>query len=383
MNLQIERKADRTMSIASVSSNYNQIFSLSTNQKVPQQQLLLKAPGKSFSQSIISFNGVIKAKKLFKFFPEITPYKTQQLQVSKIHSIKVAEYGNPKGKPAIFLHGGPGCGTSDDDARLFNPKTYHIVLIDQRGAGKSTPYACLKGNTTANLVADIEKVRKHLKIDKWLVAGQSWGTTLSLAYAEKHPDKVSGLVLQGIFMARPEEIKWIYKEGASRLFPEYWDKFIEPVPVEKRKNLVKAYKELLTSPDENIRREAAGSWNSWEGSLMKKNPDPKYIEKFGDPALALLECIYTLKRYFLKPNQLIKNADKIKEIPTWLIQGKCDWDCPPKSARDLHKVLPNSKLMEVPESGHSFTEPGIESAYIQATEEYKSLQEDPKFNYLG
>lgn len=321
-------------------------------------------------------------EKLFQIFPQINPFKTHKLQVSKIHQLHIEEYGNPNGIPAIYLHGGPGYGTTADDARSFNPDLYHIILADQRGAGKSTPYACLKNNTTRHLVADIEKIKNYLNIKNWLVVGQSWGSTLALAYAEKHPKSVSGLILQGVFMGRPEEIKWLRVRGANQIFPEQWDKFISILPANFKKNVLKGYKKLLTSKDENVRKKAAGAWNSWEGFLLKKDPDSKYIEEFGDPALALFENTFERKKLFLKKNELLKNAGNIKQIPTWIIEGECDWVCPPKTARDLYNVLPNSKLMKIPNSGHSFTEPRIASAYVQAVEEYRLMKENPKLNFL-
>lgn len=363
------------MSLASINNNYFRNSNYSIKQKRFGNGL---KPLPNLQN--ISFKG--KNNKNFSLYPPIKPYKTQLLPVSDIHKLHIAEYGNPKGIPVIFLHGGPGFGTSDEDARFFDPKAYHIILVDQRGAGKSEPYATLKENTTPKLVEDLEKVRKHLKIDKWLVFGQSWGTTLGIAYSEKYPDKISGLILQGVFMGRPEEIKWLYQEGANRLFPKQWENYIAPIPLKKRNNILQAYKELLTSPDETVRKKAAGNWNSWEGSLLKKIPDPKFMEEFGDPALALLECTFALNKYFLKQNQLLNNADKIKNIPTWIIQGKCDWVCPPKTAWELHKALPKSKLMEIPESGHSNSEPLISKAWLQASEEFKNSQNKSKINCL-
>lgn len=336
------------------------------------------------TSSALNFNGRIEIpNKVFKVFPESLPYTIHRIKVSKIHQLHVAEYGNPKGAPAVFLHGGPGSGTDGTEASLFNPDFYRIILVDQRGAGKSTPYGALKGNNTENIVGDFEKIRKHLNINKWLLVGQSWGTTLALSYAESHPNKISGIILQGIFLGTSKQKKWIYQEGASKLFPEFWEKYIAPVPEKERNDIVKAYKKLLQSPDEIERKKAAGLWSSWEGSLLKRVPDPKYIEEFGDVAYALISNKFALKNYFLKPNQILKNSDKIKDIPTWIIQGQCDWDCPPENAWMLYKSLPNSKLMKVPEAGHSVSDPGMKDAYLQAIDEYEQMQKNPKLDFIS
>jgi proline iminopeptidase len=308
-------------------------------------------------------------------FPEIEPYNTFYLPVSEKHSLYVEEVGNPNGQPALFLHGGPGGGISERHRRLFDPSHYRIILFDQRGSGRSKPHASLEENTTWDLVADIEKLRGHLNIEQWLVFGGSWGSTLSLAYAETHPERVTALILRGIFLCTPKEIRWFYQEGTSWMFPEFWEAYLNPVPVEKRHDMVKAYYELLTSPDEQIRLEAAKAWSGWEGSTCKLIPNPQVIENFEEAhhalAMARIECHYFINNCWLEENQLLRDTHRIKHIPTWIVHGRYDVICPAHNAWELSKAMPDAKLRMVPDAGHSFDEPGILDALLEATEACK------------
>jgi proline iminopeptidase len=308
-------------------------------------------------------------------FPEIEPYKTYHFPVTDGHSLYVEEVGNPQGQPALFLHGGPGGGISPNHRRLFDPAHYRIILFDQRGAGRSTPHASLENNTTWDLVADIERLREHLGIDRWLIFGGSWGSTLSLAYAQTHPERVSALVLRGIFLCRPEEIRWFYQEGTSWLYPDFWEEYLAPVPVEKRGDLVRAYYELLTSPDEAVRLRAARAWSKWEGSTCKLIPDTGVIDHFEEArhalAMARIECHYFIHDCWLEENQLLRDAGRIRHIPTWIVHGRYDVVCPAKNAWDLHQVLPEATLRIIPDAGHAYDEPGILDALLEATEACK------------
>lgn len=304
-------------------------------------------------------------------FPEIEPYNTFYLQVSDKHSLYVEEVGNPNGQPALFLHGGPGGGIIPNHRRLFDPAHYRIILFDQRGSGKSKPHASLEENTTWDLVADIEKLRAHLGLEQWLVFGGSWGSTLSLAYAESHPDRVIALILRGIFLCRPEEIRWFYQEGAGWMFPEFWEEYLKPVPPEKRQDMVKAYYELLTSPDEAVRLNAARAWSGWEGSTCKLIPNPQVIESFEEAhhalAMARIECHYFMNNSWLEENQLLRDAHRIQHIPTWIIHGRYDVICPAQNAWELSRALPNATFRLIPDAGHAYDEPGILDALLEAT----------------
>jgi proline iminopeptidase len=312
-------------------------------------------------------------------FPEIEPYRTFRLKVSEIHDLYVEEVGNPDGIPAVFLHGGPGGGIAPDHRRLFDPEKYRIILFDQRGSGQSTPHACLDENTTWDLVADIENIRQHLSIEKWLVFGGSWGSTLGLAYAETHPEAVSGLVLRGIFLCRPEEIRWFYQEGCSWIYPDLWEEFLRPVPESERHDMVKSYYRLLTSPDERVRLEAAKAWSIWEGSTCRLVPDRKTISSFEEDekalAMARIECHYFVNNsFFTEEDQLLKNVHRIRHIPTWIVHGRYDVVCPSKNAWDLHRAFPEAKLHIIPDAGHAFNEPGILTSLLEATECFKVRQ---------
>jgi len=310
-------------------------------------------------------------------FDPSQPFKTRRLKVSEIHELNIEEYGNPKGQPVVFLHGGPGAGLSKKAHRYFDPSHYHIILFDQRGAGLSTPFACLKENTTWDLVEDIEKIRRHLSVTRWLVFGGSWGSTLALAYAEKYPESVSGLILRGIFLCRPEEIQWFYQKGMDLVFPDFWQDYIRPVPAEERGDMIKGYYKLLTSSDEKIRNEAAKAWSTWEGATIKLIPDPSAIEAFGAPqmsvSLALIECHYFINNcFFTKDDQLISDVSRIRHIPATIVHGRYDLVCPIKNAWDLSQGWPEAKFEIIKDAGHAADEPGIMDALLRATEDFKS-----------
>lgn len=310
-------------------------------------------------------------------YPEIEPYDQGMLRVSDVHTLYYEQSGNPKGKPVVFLHGGPGGGSNPDYRRYFDPEAYRIVVFDQRGSGQSTPHASLVDNTTWHLVADIETLREHLRIDRWVVFGGSWGSTLSITYAETHPDRCLALVLRGIFLCRPWEIRWFYQQGADAIFPDLFENYISIIPEAERDNVVAAYYRRLTSEDEDVRLAAARAWSVWEGSTLKLLPDPDVIEHFGDAhtalSLARIECHYFINNAFFETeNWLIENVGRIRHIPALIVQGRYDVVCPVRSAWDLHKAWPEAEFVIVPDAGHAIAEPGIVSALVEATERFKS-----------
>jgi proline iminopeptidase len=313
--------------------------------------------------------------KLKTLYDPIEPYDSGRLKVSAVHELHYEQCGNPNGKPAVFLHGGPGGGISCDYRRYFNPDIYRVVLFDQRGSGKSTPHASIEENTTWDLVADIERLREHFGIGQWQVFGGSWGSTLALAYAETHPDRVTELVLRGIFLCRPKEISWFYQEGASAIFPDVWEKYLKVIPQSERGDMVSAYYRRLTSDDDATRLEAARAWSIWEGSTSKLFFDPAMIEKFADPEFALafarIECHYFMNNaFFSSDNYLIENVGSIRGIPAVIVQGRYDVVCPIMSAWDLHCAWPEAQLKIIPDAGHSISEPGIIDALVDATDQY-------------
>lgn len=305
-------------------------------------------------------------------YPAITPYHHFKLAVTPPHELYVEECGTPDGIPVLFLHGGPGAGCEEYHRRFFNPEVYRIVLFDQRGAGKSTPHAELQHNTTWDLVADIEAIRQHLKIDRWLVFGGSWGATLALAYAQTHSQRVQGLILRGIFLCRPREIEWFYQEGASRIFPDYWEQFINVIPATERQNMVAAYYRRLTSSDELIRMQAAKAWSVWEGRTATLRGNKHVVDHFAHPhtalSLARIECHYFMHDSFMQENQLLRDAHKLHEIPGVIVQGRYDVVCPLESAWALSKAWPQADLQIVADAGHSAAEPGITAALVFATD---------------
>ncbi|HZN05309.1 MAG TPA: prolyl aminopeptidase [Pyrinomonadaceae bacterium] len=311
-------------------------------------------------------------------YDEIDPYDIGHLQVSDVHHLYYEQSGNPNGKPAVFLHGGPGAGLIPEYRRFFDPEAYRVILFEQRGSGRSLPHASLEDNTTWHLVADIEKLRNHFGVEQWLVFGGSWGSTLSLAYAERHPERVRGLVLRGIFLGRPGEIRWFYEagHGASAIFPETWEQYLQLIPESERGDMIAAYYRRLTSDDYSVRLEAAEAWSLWEASALKLLPDPKLIEEFTEPemaiALARIECHYFANNcFFDTDNYLIENVDRIQHIPAVIVHGRYDMVCPFTNAWDLHRAWPEASLEIVPNAGHAASEPGITDALVRATDSFR------------
>ena len=304
-------------------------------------------------------------------FPAIEPLETGFLEVSSIHTIYWERSGNPNGKKILIIHGGPGGGSQPRYRRYFNPEKFDIIQFDQRGCGLSKPFSELKENTTIDLINDIEKLRERLKIDKWHLFGGSWGSTLSLIYAIENPSRVLSLTLRGIFLCRSFELLWFYQYGASEIFPDEYEKYISIIPENNRNNLIKKFYEYLTSSDSSLRKKASIAWTKWELStshLIKKDINNKFDSdnNFSD-AFARIECHYFINNIFLDDNFILKNINKIELIPTTIIQGRYDIVCPMRSAWDLQKKLKNSKLIIVPDSGHSMSEKGITKELIKAT----------------
>ena len=311
-------------------------------------------------------------------FPPIQPYRTERLKVSSLHELHVAEYGNPDGKPVVLLHGGPGAGTNPTMPRFHDPKAHRIVMFDQRGSGRSTPHAELEGNTTWDLVADMERIRTHLGIDRWQIFGGSWGSCLALAYAETHTDRVSEMVLRGVFTLRRKELLWFYQEGASNILPEAWESFVEPIPVDERGDMIAAYYSRLTGEDSEVKLACARAWSMWEGAALSLLPDPARVAAFGRPdyaiAFARIECHYFINDgFFDSDGQLIANAGRLRKIPCAIVHGRYDVCTPAFIAWDLHRAWPEADLRIVPTSGHAMTEPGIVAELVAATERFKLL----------
>ncbi|MBO1905506.1 prolyl aminopeptidase [Microvirga sp. 3-52] len=308
------------------------------------------------------------------FYPEIEPYDRGMLDVGDGHRIYWELCGNPQGKPVVFLHGGPGAGCTPTQRRLFDPDKYRILLFDQRGCGRSSPYASLEANTTWHLVADIERLRSMIGVDKWMVFGGSWGSTLALAYAETHPERVTELVLRGIFTLRRSELLWYYQEGASWIFPDKWEGFLAPIPEEERSDLMAAYRKRLIDPDPAIRAKAARAWSLWEGETITLLHNQEYSDQFGDEhyaiAFARIENHYFVNEGWFEEGQLIRNAHRLKAIPGVIIQGRYDIATPPKTAWELHKAWPEAQFIMVPDAGHAVSEPGITHRLIEATDAF-------------
>ena len=315
-------------------------------------------------------------------YPEIKPYATHRLRVSDIHDLHLEESGNPDGIPVVFVHGGPGGGTSGQSRRFFDPERYRIIVFDQRGAGQSTPHAELEDNHTSALVEDMEKIREFLKLDRWVLFGGSWGSTLSLVYAQTHPQRVMGLVLRGIFLCRPQDLQWFYQEGAGRIFPDYWKTYLEHIPEPERKNMIAAYYQRLVGNDEIARMSAAKAWSVWEGLCSTLRPNQALAEHFENPhvalAMARIEAHYFMNDAFLQDNQILNNADRLKGIPGFIVHGRYDIVCPLDNATALHERWPESELYIIREAGHSAFEPGNTDALILATIAMAKLIESEK-----
>ena len=311
-----------------------------------------------------------------ELYPSIEPNRVGMLPVGDGHTLYWEESGNPNGKPAVFLHGGPGGGSAPSHRRFFDPAAYRIVVFDQRGCGKSTPMASLDANTTWDLVADLERLRVHLGVDRWLVFGGSWGSTLALAYAQTHPERVTELVLRGIFLCTTWEIGWFYQEGCSHLFPDAWERFLAPIPAAERGDLVAAYHRRLVDPDPDVRLPAARAWSKWEASTAHLIVDPDEIARFDDAdaanVFARIECHYfTHDAWLAGPRALLANLAPIRHLPTVIVQGRYDVICPMRSAWELHRGLPESQLEIIPDAGHSAFEPGIIDALVRATDRFR------------
>jgi len=309
-------------------------------------------------------------------YPEIEPYDSGTLAVSSLHTLYYEQCGNPRGKPVVFLHGGPGAGCNPKTRRFFDPAHYRIVQFDQRGCGRSTPHAELTDNTTWHLVADIERLREHLHIERWQVFGGSWGSTLALAYAQAHPQRVTELVLRGIFLLRRWELEWFYQKGCDAIYPDAWEPYIEHIPRGERGDLIGAYYRRLTSADAAVRLAAAKAWSTWEGgtSYLLQNPD--YIASTGADEFALqfarIECHYFVHGGFFEcDDQLLRDAHKLKHIPAVIVQGRYDVVCPLRSAWDLHRAWPEAELRIVADAGHSALEPGNTHELVEATDRFR------------
>ncbi len=309
-------------------------------------------------------------------YPEIEPFDSGLLDVSPLHRIHYEQCGNPRGKPVVFLHGGPGAGCSPKVRRFFDPAHYRIVLFDQRGCGRSTPHAELTDNTTWDLVADIERLREHLGIQRWQVFGGSWGSTLALAYAETHPTRVTELVLRGIFLLRRRELEWFYQEGCDSLYPDAWETYLAAIPPAEHGDLMSAYHRRLTDADPAVRLAAAKAWSVWEGSTSFLLRDDAHVGGTAEDAFALafarIECHYFVNAgFFAQDGQLLRDVGRIRHIPAVIVQGRYDVVCPMRSAWDLHRAWPEADLRIVADAGHSALEPGITHELIEATDRFR------------
>lgn len=307
-------------------------------------------------------------------YPKIKPYAKHNIAVDGPHLLYVEESGNPQGIPVLFVHGGPGAGCSPYHRCYFDPEKYRIVLFDQRGCGHSTPHASLEKNTTQDLIADIERIRAELGIKQWLLFGGSWGSTLSLVYAESYPENVLGLILRGIFLCRPHEIHWFYQQGASHIFPDYWQDFAKPIAAAERENMVAAYYRKLTSENELECMAAAKAWSKWEGRTSTLHPSKTVVEQFSEPhnalSIARIECHYFMHDSFLEPDQILRDAGRLADIPGVIVQGRYDVVCPMQSAWELHQLWGAAELQIIPDAGHSAMETGIIDALVRATDEF-------------
>lgn len=303
-------------------------------------------------------------------FPEIKPYRRHQLRVSELHEIYVDEAGNPDGIPLLFVHGGPGAACDATSRRFFDPSVYRIVTFDQRGCGRSTPHGELRDNDTQALVSDIEKIREHLAVDRWVLFGGSWGSTLSLLYGQAHPNRVKAFILRGIFLGRQEELDWLYKNGARKIFPDHWEEFEGHIPEAERGDLVKAYYDRLNGPDELARMSAAKCWSAWEGQCSRLRPSAETMAKMTKPhnalAISRIETHFFMNKCFIEDNQILKNMKLIADLPAIIVHGRYDMVCPLVNAAELHQHWPNAELQIIREAGHSASEPGNIDALIRA-----------------
>ena len=311
---------------------------------------------------------------MMMLYPEIKTYAKHRLSVQPPHELYIEESGDPDGIPVLFVHGGPGSGCDPKNRCFFDPKHYRIILFDQRGAGRSTPHAELTNNHTHALVEDIEAIRNYLGIERWILFGGSWGSTLSLLYAQTYPERVFGLILRGIFLCRDQDIQWFYQSGANRFFPDYWKDFIAPINPEKRENIVSAYYDLLTDTDEVARMRAAEAWSVWEGRTSHLQTDPNTVDQFGDPyhalALARIESHYFQHKAFIEKDQILNNTMSIEQLPIHIIQGRYDMICPINQAFELYNKLPKAQFTICNHAGHSAMELEIAQALVRATDQF-------------
>ena len=315
-------------------------------------------------------------------YPEIKPYKRHQLPVSDLHELYVDEAGNPDGVPVLFVHGGPGAACDASSRRFYDPAVYRIVTFDQRGCGRSTPHCELSENTTADLIADIETIRKFLGVDKWVLFGGSWGSTLSLLYAQAYPENVAAMILRGIFLCRQCDLDWLYRDGANRIFPDYWQEFTRAIPELERDDLLAAYHEKLNGDDELARMSAAKSWSAWEGNCSRLRPSADSLAKFTKPhnalAMARIETHYFMNKGFIEENQILANMDKVADIPGRIIHGRYDMICPLDNALSLSHAWPAAELLIIRDAGHSASEAGTVDALVRATHDIaKELGAEP------
>jgi proline iminopeptidase len=354
---------------------------MATKRKTSRRSTRKTVPGKQRSHAR---NAVLAKRKrapkappgLRTLYPALKPYRTGMLRVSDLHEIYYEECGNPQGKPAVFIHGGPGAGCDSRARSFFDPEAYRIVLFDQRGCGRSRPRASLVDNTTWHLVEDMEQLRTHLGIERWLVFGGSWGSTLSLAYAQAHPQRVSELVLRGIFMLTQFELRWFYQEGASALFPDRWQHYLSAIPPAERGDLIQAFYKRLTSNDRATMIEAARAWSLWEAGTSYLQVNEENVHKWGAEdfaiAVARIECHYFVNRGFLdSEDQLLRNVDRIRHIPGVIVHGRYDVVCPLQTAWSLHRAWPEADFRIVPAAGHSAFEAGNTHELVSATDRFR------------
>ncbi|MEX2131954.1 MAG: prolyl aminopeptidase [Pseudohongiellaceae bacterium] len=310
-------------------------------------------------------------------YPELKPYQRHHLKVSKLHDLYIDEAGNPAGIPLLHVHGGPGAACNYSSRRFYDPEVYRIVTFDQRGCGRSTPHAVLEENDTANLIQDMEQIRKFLKIDKWVLFGGSWGATLSLLYAQAFPERVMAMILRGIFLCRRVDLDWLYRLGASRIFPDHWQEFINHIPDVERDDVVHAYYQRLTGSDELAAMAAAKSWASWENHCSTLRPSSDLLKNVTKQhnalALGRIEAHFFLNNGFIEENQILKNMERIKHIPGKIVHGRYDMVCPLDNAVSLHEAWSASELYIIREAGHSAFEPGIVDALIRSTQDMAAM----------
>jgi proline iminopeptidase len=341
----------------------------------PKRPPATKRPGASGRAPVIKATPAARPAVGAALYPTIRPFHQAHLRVSKLHELYYEESGNPKGKPVVFLHGGPGGATDPTMRRFFDPKGYRIVLLDQRGCGASRPHAELRDNTTWDLVNDLEALRTHLGLERWMVFGGSWGSTLALAYAQRHPERVTELVLRGIFLLRRSELEWFYQDplGAGSIFPDLWERYVAPIPPAERGDMMQAYYRRLTSEDAATRTTAARAWATWEGATSFLRTNPAYVDKFDNPsyaaAFARIEAHYFVNRGFMdSDDQLLRDIELIRHIPAVIVQGRYDMVCPMRSAWDLHRAWPEADLRIVPDAGHSAFEATTTQQLVAATD---------------